>query len=45
MDNNRVTSKIEKLNNENKINEVARLLSGEVITSDSLKQAANMIGN
>jgi len=42
---NRVTSKIEKLNVENKINEVARLLSGERITSDSLKQATNMIGN
>ncbi|MAR14946.1 MAG: hypothetical protein CMG21_00610 [Candidatus Marinimicrobia bacterium] len=40
---NRVTSKIEKLNVENKINEVARLLSGERITLDSLKQAKNMI--
>jgi DNA repair protein RecN (Recombination protein N) len=39
----RVTSKIEKLNVENKINEVARLLSGERITLDSLKQAQNMI--
>jgi len=39
----RVTSKIEQLNIENKINEVARLLSGERITLDSLKQAENMI--
>ena len=37
------SSKIEKLNVENKINEVARLLSGERITLDSLKQAQNMI--
>ena len=41
--NSRVTSKIEKLNIKNKINEVARLLSGERITLDSLKQAENMI--
>ena len=39
----RVTSKIEQLNIKNKINEVARLLSGERITLDSLKQAENMI--
>ena len=45
MDSNRVTSKIEKLNSENKTLEIARLLSGEKITSDSLKQASNMIGN
>ena len=41
----RVTSKIEKLDDKNKITEIARLLSGEKITSDSLKQASNMIGN
>ena len=42
--NNRVTSKIEQLNIKSKINEVARLLSGEKITTDSLNQASNMIG-
>ena len=42
--NNRVTSEIEQLNVKNKINEVARLLSGEKITTDSLNQASNMIG-
>ena len=41
----RVTSKIEKLDDKNKVTEIARLLSGEKITSDSLKQASNMIGN
>ena len=45
MNNNRVTSKIEKLDSKNKTLEIARLLSGEKITSDSLKQASNMIGN
>ena len=43
--NSRVTSKIEKLDDKNKVTEIARLLSGEKITSDSLKQASNMIGN
>ena len=42
--NDRVTSKIEQLDIKNKINEVARLISGEKITSDSLNQASNMIG-
>jgi len=41
---NRVTSKIKQLSVQNKINEVARLLSGEKITIDSLNQASNMIG-
>ena len=45
INNGRVTSKIEKLNQNNKINEVARLISGEKITSDSKKQASNMIGD
>ena len=41
---NRVVAKIKELDNESKINEIARLLSNEEITSDSLKQATNMIG-
>jgi len=36
-------AKIEELNNKSKINEIARLLSNEEITSDSIKQAANMM--
>ena len=31
--------------NKDKVTEIARLLSSEKITSDSLKQATNMIGN
>ena len=41
---NRIVAKIEELNNESKINEIARLLSNEEITSDSIKQATNMMG-
>jgi len=40
---NRIVAKIEELNNKSKINEIARLLSNEEITSDSIKQAANMM--
>ena len=35
INNNRVTSKIEKLDNKDKVTEIARLLSSEKITSDS----------
>ena len=41
---NRIVAKIEELDNESKINEIARLLSNEEITSDSIKQATNMMG-
>ena len=40
---NRIVAKIEELDNESKINEIARLLSNEEITSDSIKQATNMM--
>ena len=42
--NERIVAKIELLNSISKINEIARLLSNEEITSDSIKQASNMIG-
>ena len=41
---NRIVAKIEELDNKSKINEIARLLSNEEITSDSIKQATNMMG-
>tara|TARA_Y100001970_G_scaffold135238_1_gene166499 strand:- start:6311 stop:7930 length:1620 start_codon:yes stop_codon:yes gene_type:complete len=40
---NRIVAKIEELDNKSKVNEIARLLSNEEITSDSIKQAANMM--
>ena len=40
----RIVAKIKKLDSKNKINEIARLLSNEEITPDSIKQASNMIG-
>ena len=40
---NRIVAKIEELDNKSKINEIARLLSNEEITSDSIKQATNMM--
>ena len=40
----RIVAKIEELEGKRKINEIARLLSNEEITSDSIKQASNMIG-
>ena len=42
--NDRIVVKIEELDSKSKINEIARLLSNEEITSDSIKQASNMIG-
>ena len=39
----RIVAKIEELDKKSKINEIARLLSNEEITSDSIKQATNMI--
>ena len=42
--NNRIIAKIKELDKKSKINEIARLLSNEEITSDSIKQATNMMG-
>ncbi|MFL2988681.1 DNA repair protein RecN [bacterium] len=42
--NNRIIAKIKELDTKSKINEIARLLSNEEITSDSIKQATNMMG-
>ncbi len=36
-------AKVEQLDEDSKINEIARLLSNEEITSDSIKQASNMM--
>jgi len=41
--NDRIVVKIKELDNDSKINEIARLLSNEKITSDSIKQATNMM--
>ena len=41
--NDRIVVKIKELDNDSKINEIARLLSNEEITSDSIKQATNMM--
>ena len=41
----RIIAKVEELDEESKINEIARLLSNEEITSDSIKQASNMMKN
>ena len=40
---NRIIAKIKKLDSKSKINEIARLLSNEEITSESIKQATNMV--
>ena len=40
----RMIAKVEQLDQDSKINEIARLLSNEEITSDSIKQATNMMG-
>ena len=42
-ENDRMIAKIKKLDTKSKINEIARLLSNEEITSDSIKQATNMM--
>ena len=39
----RMIAKVEQLDEDNKIREIARLLSNEEITSDSIKQASNMM--
>ena len=39
----RMIAKVEQLDQNSKINEIARLLSNEEITSDSIKQASNMM--
>ena len=39
----RIIAKVEELDEDSKINEIARLLSNEEITSDSIKQATNMM--
>ena len=39
----RIIAKVEQLDEDNKIREIARLLSNEEITSDSIKQASNMM--
>ena len=39
----RIIAKVEELDEDSKINEIARLLSNEEITSDSIKQASNMM--
>ena len=39
----RIIAKVEQLDEDSKINEIARLLSNEEITSDSIKQASNMM--
>ena len=39
----RMIAKVEQLDEDNKIREIARLLSNEEITSDSIKQATNMM--
>ena len=42
--NDRIVAKIQELDQKSKVNEIARLLSNEEITSDSIKQATNMMG-
>tara|TARA_Y100001936_G_scaffold222730_1_gene238867 strand:- start:2368 stop:3990 length:1623 start_codon:yes stop_codon:yes gene_type:complete len=41
--NDRMVAKIKELDKKSKVNEIARLLSNEEITSDSIKQATNMM--